>query len=36
MNEDRKLVMIVWLLSAVLFISALGLVWVAVQLLGAM
>lgn len=35
MNEDRKLALLVWLLIAVLFISALGLVWVAVQLLKA-
>ena len=35
MNEDRKLALIVWLLTAVLFTSALGLAWVVVQLLKA-
>ncbi len=33
MSEDRKLALLIWLLTAVLFTSVLGLAWVVVQLL---
>lgn len=36
MNDDRKLALLIWLLTALLGTSVLGLAWVVVQFLGAM